>query len=234
MSVLSESTRWRINRTRRNLFGERCSKTIPTSWEDQPGRTDLIQRIIDLNNYQSYLEIGCSTDHNFSQIRCNRKVGVDPVKGGTVRKTSDDFFADNNDFFDCIFIDGLHEHKQVVRDIDNALDILTDEGIIFLHDCMPGTIEMQAVPREQADWNGDVWKAFVECRTKMAVDSAVCLIDQGVGVIKKRNNTSPPENLPRRFAKKLLFCDLADNYEEWLRPIQYPDIFDFIAGKVTK
>ena len=87
-----------------------------------------------------------------------RKVGVDPYSGGNFRGTSDEFFSKNNEKFDCIFIDGLHEYEQVCRDISNSLKILNKNGIILLHDCLPSTINQQAVPRYKAVWNGDVWK----------------------------------------------------------------------------
>ena len=40
------------------------------------------------------------------------------------------------------------------------------KGIILLHDCLPNSIYEQAVPRCYSKWNGDVWKAIVEMRTK--------------------------------------------------------------------
>ena len=48
-------------------------------------------------------------------INCKKKVGVDPVSGGTIRVTSDNFFRTNKEKFDCIFIDGLHKYAQVKK-----------------------------------------------------------------------------------------------------------------------
>ena len=44
--------------------------------------------MIDYKNYNSYLEIGTFHDELFDSIKCNLKVGVDPVSGGTIRKTT--------------------------------------------------------------------------------------------------------------------------------------------------
>ena len=51
--------------------------------------------------------------------------------------TSDDFFRDNKEKFDLIFIDGLHETNQVDRDIENSLKFINKGGTILLHDCLP-------------------------------------------------------------------------------------------------
>jgi len=53
---------------------------------------NLIQLIINKYNFKNYLEIGCDKNQSFSKIIVNNKVGVDPISGGTIRSTSDDFF----------------------------------------------------------------------------------------------------------------------------------------------
>jgi predicted O-methyltransferase YrrM len=50
---------------------------------------------------------------------------------------SDDFFKLNEEKFDAIFVDGAHEAKQVIRDFDNSIKCLEDNGVIFLHDTCP-------------------------------------------------------------------------------------------------
>ena len=88
---------------------------IGFDFSNKPTRDFIIQNIINLKDFKSYLEIGTFHDDLFKQIKCNKKVGVDPISGGTVRKTSDQFFNDNKDKFDCIFIDGLHYYSQVKK-----------------------------------------------------------------------------------------------------------------------
>jgi hypothetical protein len=72
---------------------------------------------------KSYLEIGVSGGENFQKIRCENKVGVDPepTSPATIFLPSDDFFKQNKETFDVIFIDGLHHSDQVLRDINNSL-----------------------------------------------------------------------------------------------------------------
>ena len=78
-----------------------------------PTRFDLINTIVEFAKIESYLEIGCCNNTCFNRINCRQKVGVDPTSGGTLRMTSDAFFAVNVQVFDLIFIDGLHESPQV-------------------------------------------------------------------------------------------------------------------------
>ena len=170
------------------LNGGFKSKKLNISFHDKKSRIEIVKNIIKLKQYKSYLEIGTFKDDLFSNIVCEDKIGVDPVSGGNVRKTSDEFFADNTKKFDLIFIDGLHHYDQVKKDILNSISILENNGIILMHDCMPRDYYYQAVPRSQFNWNGDTWKAFLEIRSNDNYDSYCCYADEGIGVILKRPN----------------------------------------------
>ena len=50
------------------------------------------------------------------------------------KNTSDVFFDNNQNFFDIIYIDGLHEYSQVKKDLNNALKCLKEDGIIICDD----------------------------------------------------------------------------------------------------
>ncbi len=205
------------------------SKKIDISFKDKITRIEIVKNILKLKNYKSYLEIGTFKDDLFKSVECQNKIGVDPVSGGNVRKTSDDFFSKNNQKFDLIFIDGLHHYPQVKKDIKNSLSVLNDSGIILMHDCMPRNYYYQAVPRSQYNWNGDTWKAFLEIRTNENFDSYCCYADEGVGVILKRKNKNKL-NLNFKNFKKLKFNDYADNYKEYLNLIEYEDLFKIIEN----
>lgn len=138
----------------------------------------------------AYLEIGCDTDATFSQIRAKVKVGVDPEAGGTVRATSDKFFAANQQRFDVVFIDGLHQREQVLRDVDNSLANLNPGGLILLHDCLPTHRESQLRDRVTQAWHGDVWRAVLDLRQRWDIDVAVVEADEGIGIVVPRRNTA--------------------------------------------
>ena len=109
-------------------------------------RYDIINRFISARGYKRYLEIG--TKHGDCLTRVNAKVRIsvdpDPQSVASYVMTSDEFFlmtqltpTMEGEFCpDIIFIDGLHEHNQVYRDIENALAILSPGGVIILHDCL--------------------------------------------------------------------------------------------------
>ena len=112
------------------------------------------------------------------------RVGTDkytvPHKGYQI--TSDDYFLNLTEDikFDLIFIDGLHTHEQVNKDIPNSLKHLTENGTIVLHDCNPSVITDEA-PRRC----GTVWRAFYEARKIYDIDAYVVNTDFGCGVIRK-------------------------------------------------
>lgn len=161
-------------------------------------RTDIINFLIKKFSYKTYLEIGIQFGHNYKKINCKNKNGVDPnplalLADPTVHKmTSDQYFESlNKDHkIDLIFIDGLHLDFQVSKDIDNALNHLSPNGTIVLHDCNPPTIyhareNKDEVTPAKRHWNGTVWKAFVQARcNKSGIFSCVVDTDWGCGIIR--------------------------------------------------
>lgn len=77
------------------IYGEKFYKRLDYDWAKLPSRSKIIQDIIIKQKYKNYLEIGCDNDENFSRISIENKIGVDPLKGGTLRMTSDEFFKNN-------------------------------------------------------------------------------------------------------------------------------------------
>jgi hypothetical protein len=205
------------------------SKKIDISFDGKKSRVEIVQNIIDLKNYKSYLEIGTFKDELFASINCNKKIGVDPVSGGNIRKTSDKFFLENKEKFDLIFIDGLHHYNQVKKDIANSIMVLNNKGIILIHDCMPKDYYYQAVPRCQYEWNGDTWKAFMEFRTKENIDAYCCYADQGIGVILKRKNVNKLDLNIKNFSK-FNFNKYVENYKSYLNLVEYSDLIQIISN----
>ncbi len=205
------------------IYGEKFFKRLSYNWKNLPSRTDIIQNIIDKKKYKNYLEIGCDNDKNFSKIKIDHKIGVDPLKGGNLRMTSDVFFAQNKKFFDIIFLDGLHIYEQTIKDIDNSLKFLNDNGVILVHDCLPKKIWNQIVPRMYGHWNGDVWKAIVHSRTYDYAETYTCVVDHGIGIIFKRKNKDKLFIKNKNF-KKLKFADYYNYHEKFMKPIHHEDI----------
>ena len=155
-------------------------------------RTQIINFFIKKYNFKSYLEIGIQDKTvNFNHIQCDKRIGVDPLVSAdaTHCMTSDEFFminADDSEAFDFIFIDGDHRCEQVDKDINNALNILTPNGIIMCHDCLPDREEHQFKSPVVPHWNGDVWTSIVKLRiTRPDLYVATINSDCGCGIVKR-------------------------------------------------
>lgn len=181
-------------------------------------RWDLINNLIQIYNYKSFLEIGTHSGHNFKLINCEKKYCVDPEKlfdGLTHHMTSDEFFSINNETYDIIFIDGLHQKDQVIKDVENSLKILNKCGTIVMHDCLPQTEYEQTPYHHPGNWTGDVWKAFAFYRNYPDLFMMTLDTDAGLGVIKKgeQNIFNTPENIDWNFFV---------NHKKDLMNIKYP------------
>ena len=199
------------------LFIENFNKKIIYDFPQNYFRWDLIEYLNNKYNYSSYLVIGCDDNQLFSKIKIKDKYGVDPINGGNIRKTSDEFFNNNKETFDLVFIDGLHEYGQVKKDILNSLKFLKKNGIILVHDCLPDSMSKQAVPRYRMGWNGDVWKAIVDLRQNMEIEIYTCEMDQGIGIIQNKVNTDVLKL--DKSVEDLKFKDVYKNYKKYMRII---------------
>ena len=206
---------------------ERFTKKFDYDWHKKSSRFDIINKIIKKKKFESYLEIGCQSDVNFSKIIIKNKIGVDPQSGGTHRMTSDDFFKQNKSTFDLIFIDGLHVYEQVLKDIENSLKVLNDNGVILIHDCLPAKIWHQTIPQTHSSWNGDVWKSIVKSRTRIDIDTYTIEADQGLGLILKRENKDLLIDKIENF-KNLKFRDYYIHHKKFMRIIDENDVLEII------
>lgn len=208
------------NRIYNFLFVERFFKKLDIQFPKNVKRWDLIQHIIDKYSFENYLEIGCDDDYCFNKIKIKNKIGVDPHMGGNFKGTSDKFFNQNNKKFDLIFIDGLHEYDQCLKDVENSLKYLNQDGFIMLHDCLPRSIAHQAIPRYRGSWNGNVWKVIVNLRSRPELKTITCKIDMGIGIIKIQKN----DNLlilDNKNFKNLKFKDYYYNYKKFMNIYEY-------------
>jgi hypothetical protein len=188
-------------------------------------RAQLIQYLINKFSLKSYLEIGIQHRYTFDKINCETKIGVDPnLNLGIVhpgeflyRTTSDEFFEQNNRIFDIVFIDGLHLCEQVIKDVINSLNVLSEGGFVVLHDCLPKCAEMCERHPVIPEWTGDVWKAVVWFRFVFP-DISCCILDMdyGCGVIRKTDFKIPAsiKNTVSNIVLSLDFSWLKNNLDK--------------------
>jgi hypothetical protein len=157
-------------------------------------RTDVINALITKYGYTSYLEVGTQDPaSNFEKINAEYKVSIDPFPRGivTFTGTSDEYFESiaEDVKYDIIFIDGLHHSDQVLKNIKNSLNHLSENGSIVCHDCLPSNERMQERDDHGGEWTGDVWKAIAELRVEtIELDIKVVDTDYGCGIIRKGTN----------------------------------------------
>lgn len=185
-------------------------------------RIKLIKFLLNQKESKNYLEIGVFNGHVFFKVKSTFKIAVDPEfkfdflrkTGKTIinpfnlfnkyyLKTSDDFFNEDaavlfhSKKIDISLIDGMHEYGFALRDVENTLRYLDENGIIIMHDCNPLTKEA-SIPFNEWEakgmtgtWNGDLWKTIVHLRSlRKDINVFVLSCDHGLGVITKRK----PEN----------------------------------------
>ena len=190
-------------------------------------RYELINALIEKNNYKSYLEIGiCIPSDCFDHIKCEKKVGVEPVpiahRDEVFVGTSDQFFMQNEDTFDIIFIDGLHKDFQVIKDYENSLKYLSSDGVILSHDNLPGEALHMTEDDNGTAWFGTGWRATAQLRMhNPGLDVKVLDTDCGVGVVKRGTQKLYPKVLH----KDLTFDYYIENRVEMLNIVS---TFDFI------
>jgi len=183
-------------------------------------RTDVINYLIQQNNYTSYLEIGVDRGDNWKHIACKTKHGIDPLKSCTFRMTSDEFFAgEHGSTYDLIFVDGLHEAEQAERDITNGLTRLNPSGVVVVHDCHPrNEREQRTIKPVRGSWTGDVWRAWVGLRNRSDLFQYVVDTNNGVGIVRPGSQVPLGVNVDG-----VGYRDLAAHATEWLnlKPIAW-------------
>lgn len=171
-------------------------------------RWDIVNTLIEKNNYNRYLEIGYGTGLNFHNIQLVDKTSVDRGDGVNPGDTFCKYLMPSSEFFlmakdvglekyDIIFIDGSHISEDVINDVSNSLSFLNKGGTIVMHDCNPEEEAHQVVPDPRSGkWNGDVWKTFLHFRmTRDDLKMYVVDTDEGCGVIQWGSQELYPENL---------------------------------------
>jgi len=155
-------------------------------------RSQRINSLLDgMRSSSRYLEIGLNTGITFENVTAKRRWGVDPVVGFNQDKlppgsrifeqTSDSFFLSlpAGETFDFIYLDGLHQFEQALRDIENALAHLAPRGLILIDDVLPtsllscfrsqrmSNLAQKLLGDYSGRWHGDVYRAFAYLRNHL-------------------------------------------------------------------
>lgn len=192
-------------------------------------RNDIINHLIKTYGYKTYLEIGTQFGQCFEEIEIEHKVCIDPNKVYeklTHEMTSDQFFEQNKETFDIIFVDGLHTEEQTTIDIHNSLKVLNEGGTIVVHDCLPHCEEFIKIC-----WNGTVFRSIIDLRYKHP-ELSVVVVDEdcGCGIVRRATPPFPnPYNeVPISVAKSYFYYE--QTKKSLMNVISKEDFFELFKG----
>lgn len=213
-----------------------------------------IKSLMKKKKLKNYLEIGVSNGHILFRVKSDFKIAVDPAfffdsarKIGKTflnpynlfnkyfRKPSDDFFGqDAPRVFEkkkvqLALIDGMHVYEFALRDVENTLGYMAEDGVIIMHDCNPQNKQAACSFEEwkardyKGAWNGDVWKTILHLRSLRSDLTAFVLdCDHGLGIITKKKNENAL-HFSKEDIEKLTYDDFNANRNKWLdlKPAEY-------------
>jgi len=174
---------------------------MPEQWT----KADLINRIAKLRGYRSYLEICTAyTGHRYGEIdrdlltTCHRMMYRCPAGHSDGMRV--DFRSDELDTTECIraistrgrrydiiLVDPWHEYATSLRDLGEALNLITEDGTVVVHDCLPPAEAIAQPTFTEGDWCGLTYKAYLDfVVAQPTFEYRTVDIDYGCGVIRKR------------------------------------------------
>jgi SAM-dependent methyltransferase len=156
---------------------------------------EIITEIVKGCAFESFLEVGIGSGVLACKLteRCpllKQITGVDILDGYPppdgvewIREVaSDDFFRTDERTWDAIFVDGDHMRPQATRDTINALKVLNDDGLIFLHDTYPPNSLAQTTGHMVC---GDVYKTYLALAERTDLEVVTLPLWCGLTIVRR-------------------------------------------------
>lgn len=180
-------------------------------------RHEFLTQLHEIIKPQGYLEIGV---HRGDSLRlagaATDIVGVDPVMTPEavfgmpphailVETTSDVFFssahAPHFPSLDLVFVDGLHQYDQVLRDILNSMALGNDKTIIACDDMLPRDDWEATRGFHEGDWAGDCWKAWYVLDAHAPFLSKILVNTEPTGIMLVAGTPAMAEDIGRNLER---------------------------------
>jgi hypothetical protein len=188
------------------------------------------------NKTSKYLEIGVESGYTYNNIHFLNKTGVDPDPKcdimSVIKCTSDEFFEQRPlQNFDVIFIDGMHHVENALRDFNNSIKVLNNNGSIFIDDIIPLNYNEQLkIPERHyyengilkygEEWTGDIWKLIyyllVHYKDKLLFSYYYNINYRGIAHIKIKNQNHFSE-IPEDALKEINNYDYFRDFNNYLQ-----------------
>jgi hypothetical protein len=176
-------------------------------------KADLVNHLGELHGHRNYLEICTAVSgYRFSEIdrdifAVRHRLGY---RGSALHSDGSayDFSTEALDSSECvseirarglqydvILVDSWHEYETSFRDLNDAVSLLSGNGTVVVHDCLPKREDLVQMPFKGGEWSGVTYRAFLDFAIQRALDYRVVDTDFGCGIIRKGipAGTLPPE-----------------------------------------
>lgn len=152
---------------------------------------DFIEILVKIFQPKSYLELGVQEGITFKVIErlVPKADAVDILKRFNTNKgiffqgTTAEFFNQNVNIYDMIFIDANHDYDFVKYDFKHSLEILSNKGVLILHDTDPEEKWLLA-----ADRCSDSYRIVNEIDTDKYFTFTFPLTEAGLTIITLKSN----------------------------------------------
>ncbi|MFG1378846.1 class I SAM-dependent methyltransferase [Xanthobacter autotrophicus] len=190
----------------------------------------VLKKLAKTRSVKRYLEVGVCKGDCFSQIACDRAIGVDPAFQLSQNVTSgkkdvrlfqmpSDAFFDEVDVkealggpIDLAFLDGLHQFEYLLRDFYNTERLCAPRSLIAMHDCLPvgdtmmprsisDALRLSRGTRHEGWWTGDVWKVVAILRKYRPDLRVICLDAPPTGLVFVTNLDPDNATLSRDYCR---------------------------------
>ncbi len=205
-------------------------------------KADLINELAAIHGYRTYLEICTPTTGNMYG-------GIDRARYPTCHRLMYrcptafddglpiDFRSVNLDISDCvealrakgmkyevILVDPFHEYEPSARDLRAAVDLLTPDGVIIVHDCFPRDLAIVEPQYIAGAWCGVTYKAYLDfvLATRRLIFCTVDA-DYGCGVIRRAATLPVFQQIARQVLEMVGRDGRGHAVREWMRVEQNYD-----------
>lgn len=186
----------------------------------------IINDLYSINNYENILFIRTPTtggwlDQLFKNKNINRLLYPTkaPVKYYAKLNTIVDqkniinFVHSLNKKFNLICIDSFHEYEESMRDLNLALSVLENNGIIMCHNCGPVDKSICTPSYKSGAWCGITYACFIEfAYNNPQFYYGVLDTDTGIGIISVTNLGFLSNTLNRE--KQKIFIDMIHSFDD--------------------
>jgi GT2 family glycosyltransferase len=190
-------------------------------------KADIVNWLRKIKAYRSYLQISTYTtggyfdEVNYPQKHClNYVVEGHPMPSGSKTAIRNDHHFPFEYFelgkerllataqkYDVIFVDSYHTFEQTYKDIELACQLVTDNGIIIIHDCSPVNESQTGELLVEGTWAGQTYEAFVRFRYQHPEHNCFVIdIDYGCGIIHQNQHSHTKATIP----EGMLIDDIID------------------------